>query len=222
VLKKHKTGITRACRVCSVSTSAYYYQGKKRDDGDIQDQLLKLAKEHIRWGFDKMFRYLRNQGYPWNHKRVYRIYCELKLNLRVKAKKRIPVRDKKSLEQPLHPNMCWSIDFMSDVLISGQRFRSFNVLDDFNREGLRIETALSMPARFVTDILDQIAEERGYPDMIRVDNGPEFISRHFQNWAKKRHILLHYIQPGKPAQNGYIERFNRTYREAMIRIFLNH
>lgn len=178
--------------------------------------LLQLAEKHIRWGFDKMRAAVKAQGYEWNHKRIRRVYCELKLNLRVKPKKRLPSREKRILEQPANPNYCWSIDFMSDALLTGQRFRTFNVLDDFNRECLGLFINKNMPARAVTNYLDLIAESRGYPKAIRLDNGPEFIAKIFLQWAKLRGIEIMHIQPGKPAQNAFIERFNRTYREDVL------
>lgn len=153
---------------------------------------------------------------PWNHKHVYRIYCQLGLNIRTKPRKRIPKGEAKILMQPIYSNMCWSVDFMSDVLSYGYKFRTFNVIDDYNREGLLVEPGTSLPANKVIMLLDQVALRRGYPDMIRTDNGPEFRSAIFRSWALKHKILLHYIQPGKPAQNGFIERFNRTYREEVL------
>jgi putative transposase len=133
--------------------------------------LLQLAKEHIRWGFNKMYQTIRNQGYKWNHKRVRRIYCELKLNLRKKPKKRFPIREPKALLQPLKPNYCWSIDFMTDALRNGQKFRTLNVIDDFNRECLGIMASKCLPANCVISYLDFIAKFRGYPMFIRTDNG---------------------------------------------------
>ena len=176
----------------------------------------ELSKAHLRWGFDKMYAYLKNAGYAWNHKRVRRLYCELQLNLRIKPKKRFPKRSPKALLQPLHKNVCWSIDFMTDALKSGIKFRTLNVLDDYNRQGIGIKPAFSFRAINVTSQLDEWAQMQGYPKRIRVDNGPEFISNHFKQWAKKRGIVIHYIQPGKPAQNAFIERFNRTYREDIL------
>jgi putative transposase len=155
-------------------------------------------------------------GKAWNHKRVHRIYCELGLNIRVKPRKRIPKGEAKMLFQPLKPNHCWSIDFMSDALWNGMKFRTFNMIDDYNRSALLVEPDYNLPAQRVTQLIDQVAQRRGYPDMIRSDHGPEFESNHFQSWARSHHILLQPIQPGKPAQNGFIERFNRTYREEVL------
>jgi putative transposase len=200
-----------------ISRTGYYYQPKKQnDDALIKKALTDLSVRYHRWGFKKMFDYLRNAGHGWNHKRVYRVYGELSLNLRVKPKKRLPSREKKALSHPVAANVCWSMDFMSDVLTNHQRFRTLNVLDDYNRESLLIKPAFSLSATIVTRALDELADTRGYPAMVRVDNGPEFIAQVFKNWATKNHVFIHYIQPGKPAQNGIIERFNRTYREDIL------
>lgn len=167
-----------------------------------------------------MCRVIRSYGYIWNHKRIRRVYCGLGLNLRKKPKKRLPTREAKALLQPLKPNYCWSIDFMSDALTNGQRFRTFNIIDDFNREALGILVSKYLPSNCITNYLDFIAQFRGYPLIIRTDNGPEFIAKDFVIWAIKHQITINYIQPGKPAQNAYIERFNRTYREDILDIYL--
>jgi putative transposase len=212
--------VNRASRICALSRSMYYRAPKKKDDDIIREELSKLAKEHIRWGFKKMQATLRRSGQPWNHKRVRRIYRALGLNIRKRPKKRLPSRMMETLIQPEKANECWSIDFMSDALMNGIKFRTFNVLDDFNREGLGIKIGKSLSTQRVIDYLDSIAEIRGYPKMIRIDNGPEFVSKSFCRWASRRGITLKYIQPGKPAQNGFIERFNRTYREDVLDINL--
>lgn len=202
----------------SISKSAHYYKPKKKvDNKEVSQRLQALADAHKRWGFDKMMQKLKMDGKPWNHKRVHRIYCELGLNIRIKPRKRIPKGEAKTLVQPISENVCWSIDFMSDALMDGRRFRTFNVLDDYNREALLIEPGFSLPSVRVTQLLDQVAVNRDcYPEMIRVDNGPEFISETIKSWAQEHNIILHHIQPGKPAQNAFIERFNRTYREDIL------
>lgn len=185
------------------------------------ERLLKtLSAQYPTYGFQKLFNLIRLQDYGFNHKRVYRIYCNLRLNLKTKPKKRLAPRTKVTLVQPSNINQCWSLDFMSDALISGRRLRTANVIDDCNREGLGILVSFSLPSRRVTRWLDQLAVTRGYPRCIRVDNGPENIAHHFQNWAKSHGIFIQYIQPGKPAQNAYIERFNRSYREAVLDMYL--
>lgn len=186
----------------------------------IQALLKELAAQYPRYGFKKLFHLIRNEGHLFNHKRIYRNYCELNLNLKKKPKKRLAPRTLQSLTQTERPNTCWSLDYMSDALMTGKRFRTANVIDDYNREGLGINVSFSLPSRRITQWLDNIAKAKGYPKSIRVDNAPENISRHFQEWAKTNGIEIQYIQPGKPAQNGYIERFNRTYREAILDSYL--
>jgi putative transposase len=144
----------------------------------------------------------------------------MQLNLRRKPKKRLPSRNRIALTKPKKMNVNWSMDFMSDALINGRSFRTVNIIDDCNREVIGIKASLSLPAIRVTEYLDQIARERGYPMKLRLDNGPENISKIMVAWAKKHHVHIHYIQPGKPAQNAYIERFNRTYREEVLDMYL--
>ncbi|MCP4139164.1 MAG: transposase [Chloroflexi bacterium] len=148
-----------------LNRSGFRYQAKKSDDSEIQKELKHLAESHPRWGFKKMYAYLRNQqGISWNHKRVYRVYCEMKLNLRVKPKKRIPKRKATPLTQPDAANLSWSLDFTSDSLSSGRAFRTLNVIDDFNREVLWIEVDTSIPAIRVIRTLEMIASWRAVND----------------------------------------------------------
>lgn len=182
--------------------------------------LKELAEKCRRYGFEKMYQKIRQESYGWNHKRVYRIYCDMQLNLRRKPKKRLPSREKIALTQPEKMNMSWSMDFMSDALISGKHFRTVNIIDDFNREVLGVKASISLPAIRVTEYLDKICCRRGYPLQLRLDNGPENISKAMISWANKNNVHIHYIQPGKPAQNAYIERFNRTYREEVLDMYL--
>lgn len=210
----------KACETVGISRPSYHYQRKKKADSEIQAALHELAEQHHSWGFSKMAAKLKTQGKPWNHKRIYRIYCEMKLNLRVKPKKRIPSREKIVLQQPERVNETWSIDFMSDALTNGRAIRTFNIMDDYNREALWIDVKYSFPADQMTKILDRVAEWRGYPKQIRSDNGPEFLARHTEKWAKEHKVQWLFIQPGKPNQNGYVERMNRTFREDVLDAYL--
>lgn len=218
VVAEQGVSIRRVCRVFSISETCYRYQAKLSDDNAlIADWLLRLTTANRRWGFGLCFLFLRNvQGLLYNHKRVYRIYCELELNLRIKPRRRLK-RDKPDpLAVPRKKNTVWSIDFMHDRLDDGRAFRTFNVLDDYNREGLCIEVDLSLPSARIIRALDQIIEWRGQPKVIRADNGPENISSEFRTWAMNRGIRLLFIQPGKPQQNAYVERFNRTVRHEWL------
>jgi len=164
--------IGQACKVFSISQTCYRYQPKLSEENEkIANWLEVLTKRNKAWGFMLCFLYLRNvKDFKWNHKRVYRIYCELELNLRIKPKKRL-YRDKPDkLSVPDKINETWSMDFMHDQLSDGRKFRTFNVIDDFNREGLGIEIDFSLPAERVIRSLDQIIEWRGKPSTIRSDN----------------------------------------------------
>ena len=132
----------------------------------------------------------------------------------------MPVRNPSPLATPEALNQSWSVDFMHDALVCGRRFRTFNVVDDFNREALSIEIDLNLPALRVVRVLDRIAANRGYPVMLRMDNGPEFISLALAEWAEQHAVKLEFIQPGKPTQNAFIERFNRTYRTEILDFYL--
>jgi len=220
LIAEHQASQVRACRVVGLSRSGFRYQAKKPEDHEIQVELQELAESKPRWGFKKMDQYLKNQGFHWNHKRVYRVYCEMKLNLRVKPKKRLPSRTPKPLVVPEKANISWSLDFMSDSLESGRAFRTLNVIDDFNREALWIEVDTSLPAERVIRVLEIVALWRGYPQQLRIDNGPELVSHKLAAWAEEHKVVLAFIQPGKPQQNAYIERFNRTYREDILDAYL--
>ena len=183
----------------------------------IADWLIKLTDNPKRWGFGLCFLYLRNvKGFKWNHKRMHRIYCELELNLRIKPRNRMKREKPAPLAVPDRPNETWSMDFMADGLSDGRSFKTLNVLDDFNREGLGIEVDFSLPALRVTRTLNPIIEWRGKPSTIRVDNGPEHVSATSKTWAEQRDITIQYIQPGKPQQNRYVERYNRTVRQEWL------
>lgn len=187
----------------------------------IADLLARLTNVHKTLGFGQCFLHLRNvKGHVWNHKRVHRIYCELELNLRIKPRRRLKREKPDELVVPEAPNLVWSMDFMADRLADGRQFRLLNVLDDFNREGLGIEVDFSLPAERVVRVLNQIIEWRGKPLAIRVDNGPEYVSATLTIWAEKQGIALTYIQPGKPQQNAYVERYNRTVRHEWLDLYI--
>ena len=219
---RYGVSIRVACLTFSISETCYRYQAKlSSENAVIADWLLRLTTTHKRWGFGLCYYYLRNmQGYGWNHKRIYRIYRELELNLRIKPRRRIKRDKPDALSVPDSINQVWSMDFMSDTLEDGRSFRTFNVIDDYNREGLGIDVDLSLPSLRVIRSLEQIIEWRGKPDALRCDNGPEYISQKLIDWTNKHKITLLYIQPGKPTQNAYIERFNRTARHEWLDLHL--
>ena len=219
---RYSISIRFACICLGVSETCFRYQPKlSSENAVIADWLLGLTQTHKRWGFGLCFMYLRNvKGFGWNHKRVYRIYRELELNLRIKPRRRIKRDRPDELSVPTCINQVWSMDFMSDSLANGSKFRTFNVMDDYNREGLAIEVGLSLPSKRVIRVLEQVIEWRGKPAALRCDNGPEYISNEMVEWVNKKKIILLYIQPGKPTQNAYIERFNRTARHEWLDMHL--
>lgn len=198
-----------------LTKSQYYYQSKK-DDKEVITALQQLAEQHPTYGFRKLFAYIRRAGHSWNHKRVYRVYRLLKLNKKRRGKRRLPTRVKEPLQQQADINQSWSMDFMSDSLVNGRKFRTLNVIDDCNREALAIEVDTSLSAKRVIRTLEQVINWRGKPQIIRVDNGPEYTSKDFELWARERSIVIQFIQPGKPMQNGFIERFNGSYRKEIL------
>jgi putative transposase len=197
----------------------YYYKSQK-DDTEVIEALQDLAFKHPTYGFRKLFAYIRRSGKQWNHKRIYRVYKLLKLNRRRKGKRRLPSRVKQPLVKQELINQSWSMDFMSDSMVGGRRFRTFNLIDDCTREVLAIEIDTSLSSKRIIRTLERVILDRGKPNIIRTDNGPEFTSKDLELWAKDNEIQIQFIQPGRPMQNGYIERFNRIYRESILDAYL--
>jgi len=218
LVDEHKLSKAKACRVMGLSRSAYY---KPRvdwsaKDAEVVDSLNEIVEFRTRWGFWKCFHRLRADGKTWNHKRVYRVYCAMKLNLKRKAKKRIITRERQPFEDNQQLNKIWALDFMRDSMYDGRPFRTLNVIDEGNREALRIECGTSIPSGRLVRVMDQLIELYGKPEAIRMDNGPELTSQSFEEWAGKHKIRLIFIQPGKPNQNAFIERFNRSFRTEVL------
>ena len=223
VIADRSVSISFACVCLGISETCFRYQPKlSSENAMIADWLLRLTQTHKRWGFGLCFMHLRNvKGFGWNHKRVYRIYRELELNLRIKPRRRIKRDRPDALSVPTSINQVWSMDFMSDSLVNGSKLRTFNVMDDYNRECLTIEVDRSLPSKRVIRALEQVIEWRGKPAALRCDNGPEYISGEMISWANRNKVTLLYIQPGKPTQNAYIERFNRTARHEWLDMHLS-
>ena len=197
----------------------WYYQSTK-DDSEVESKLKEIAEIMPMNGFWKYYDRIRADGKVWNHKRVRRVYCKMKMNIRRKHKHRVPTRVVEPLYQPEAPNIIWSMDFMHDTLESGRRFRLFNVIDDYNREALAVDVSTSFPGENVVRSLDRVKAERGTPEALRCDNGPENLSEAVVNWCKRNNVRIIYIQPGKPVQNSYIERFNGSLRKELLDAYI--
>lgn len=222
LVREHQLSVVRACQVTKLSRAAYYRRGVDwvERDAPVTGALNALVDKHARWGFWKCFDRLRIIGFIWNHKRVHRVYCEMKLNLPRRTKKRIPSRIARPLLAPATLNVIWAIDFMHDALYGGRPFRTFNLIDESNRQGLAIEVGFSVPSARVIRVLERMIDLYGKPDAIRMDNGPEFTASIFEEWCQQNMIKRLYIQPGKPDQNAFVERFNRTYRDEVLDLYL--
>jgi putative transposase len=211
MVEEHHVSERQACKVLCLPRSTYRYRHKLKQDEAIIQELTQLVDKHPSIGFWMSYYRLRRQGQQWNHKRVYRVYTAMQLNIRRRAKKRLPARAKQTLMQPEAPNQVWSIDFMSDSLWNGRKFRLLNIIDDFNREVLTVEADTSLPAIRVIRVLEQLRQTRGLPQMIRVDN---------DHYCRQNHVTLIFIQPGKPTQNAFIERCNGSIRKELLSAYV--
>ncbi|MCP3923132.1 MAG: DDE-type integrase/transposase/recombinase, partial [Desulfobacterales bacterium] len=175
--EKHCLSISKACFLIGISRSSYYYVKKPNYDEKIKIELNRLAEKYPRYGFGKMLPILKREGFTWGSRRVCRVYRKIGLNLRSKRKKRFPKRISEKLNTATQTNDFWAMDFMSDSLTNGRVFRILNVIDEYNRECLSISIDRSLPGQRVVRELNKICKWRGYPRKIRLDNGPEFISK---------------------------------------------
>lgn len=181
-----------------------------------QAALARLVEARPSRGFWKCSDQLRKTRQDWNPKRIYRVYKAMKLSLRRAARRRLPKRERVALYVRKRPDMVWPVDFMSDALACRKRFRTFNVVDDFNREALHIEVDTLINSNRLVRVFEQLKRDHGLPQVLRSDNGSEFLGEVFTQWAKANGVALQYIQPGKPNQNAYIERFNSTFPEEVL------
>ena len=206
----------RACGLIGMSRGSWRYRKKERDEAALRKRLLELAAERPRFGYRRLHRMLRREKWMVNHKRVYRIYREEGLAMRRRKGKRFRAEARVPLVPPTRANQMWTMDFIRDSLASGRKFRTLNLMDGYTREALCIEVDTSLPGLRVVQVLERVAQERGFPEAIQVDNGPEFISRAVDQWAYANSVALHFIDPGKPVQNAFIESFNGKFRDECL------
>lgn len=214
-MEKFSISERRACELNDMDRSSYRYQPRDDQDGQLRDKLTELARQKPRFGYRRLGVLLERRGEAVNHKRLFRVYQEAGLGVRRRERKRLE-RDRVGMPILVRRNQEWSLDFISDALANGRAIRSLTVLDNFTKESPAIEVDRSIPAPRVTRVLDAVIDQRGVPERIRVDNGPEFTSRCFLTWARQRRIELVHIQPGKPVQNSFIESFNGRFRDECL------
>ena len=205
----------RACRFTGFSRSSQRYATQRAGDDALRERLQTLAVLRPRWGYRRLYRLLRREGLRVNRKRVQRVYAEAGLSVRRRPRKRVAV-ERVPRSMPVTTNIRWSMDFVSDALADGRRFRAFSVVDDFSRECPVIAVDRSLPGERVVRELDQVAQVRGYPERIVCDNGPEFRSEALDQWAHQHGVTLQFIEPGKPVQNCFIESFNGRLRDECL------
>jgi putative transposase len=212
----HRLSERRACKIVGLCRSSCRYQAKPSNDAEIRARLRELAEQRRKFGAPRLHTLLRREGYLINHKRTERLYREEGLSLRRKKRRKRGSHLRVVLAGPGRVNQHWSMDFVADSLFNGRRLRILTVVDDFSKECPVLEVDHSLTGKRVTRVLERVALTRGLPEVITVDNGPEFISKALDAWAYANGVKLNFIQPGKPTQNCYIESFNGKFRDECL------
>ena len=207
----------RCLKLLGIERSSYRYEPRPDRDMDLREALVKLARQKPRYGYRRLHALLERRGHEVNVKRVYRLYTEEGLAVRRKKRKRL-VRDRVLEPRLARPNQEWAMDFIVDGLATGRMVRILSVVDAYTRECLALEADTSLGSGRVTRVLERLIEERGQPQSVRSDNGPEFTSRRMLGWAEERKIALVHIQPGRPMQNGHVESFHGRLRDECLNV----
>jgi len=207
----------RACGLMLLARGTCRYEAViHQANEELRQKLRELAMARRRFGYRRLHALLRREGSPANHKRVYRLYVEEQLWVRKRRRKRRVALARAPLLAPSQANEVWSTDFVSDALATGRRFRALNIVDEFTREAPAIEVDTSLGGVRVTRVLDRLKLERGLPLQIRSDNGPEYISKAVEQWAYENGVEWHFIEPGRPIENAYVESFNARFRDECL------
>lgn len=206
----------RACQVVRLHRSTSRYAKQRGEDKELRVRLRLWAAKRPRWGYRLLHWQLTEEGFRVNRKKVLRLYREEGLRIRRRRRKHVAAAPREKLAAPTRENERWSMDFVADELEDGRTLRVLNTVDDFSRECPGVEVDRSLPAERVIALLERIAKERPLPTTIVMDNGPEFASKALNAWAHRRGITLHFIDPGKPTQNPFIESLNGTLREECL------
>lgn len=206
----------RACGLIGVDRGSARYRPRGSDDGGLRRRLRELALERRRFGYRRLHVLLVREGWPVNHKRVYRVYRAEGLRVEERKRKRRAARERVPLAAPTRVNQGWSMDFMADALATGRRLRTLNIVDEYTREALVIEVDTSLPGARVVRVLEELKRQGRKPEWIVTDNGPEFTGNKLDQWAYENGVRLETIRPGRPMENGYIESFNGKMREECL------
>lgn len=215
-IERYAVSTRRACELMGISRSSFYYEAEPSDDSGLRDAIRDLAQRRRRWGCPRIVDRLRRIGWRDNHKRIWRVYREEKLQVRRRNRKRISHGDREPLMEPKGINELWAMDFVSDSMTGGRKLKILTILDCLSRECLGMVVDTSIGGTRVARALEEIGGSRGYPKQVMTDNGPEFTGSALDAWAYARDVKLHFIEPGKPAQNGYIESFNGKFRDECL------
>jgi putative transposase len=205
----------KACRYLGVARSTIQYRSRRPSNRALRDRIKELAGQRRRWGYRRLHVLLEREGWEVNHKKVYRIYREERLQVRRRRRKRV-ARPRRPTSLPSGPNERWSLDFMTDTLANGRRFRCLTLVDDYTRECPALEVDHSLPGARVVDVLERLSETRGLPEALVCDNGPEFTGQALDAWAYRNGVTLDFIRPGKPVENCFIESFNGSFRDECL------
>lgn len=206
----------KACLLVNLSTSVYQYRKKPSNDEELRKRLRELAEQRKRFGSPRLHILLKREGLVINHKRTERLYREEGLALRKKRKRKGAARARVVLPSPKRTNERWSMDFVTDSIVTGRRFRGLVIVDDYSRECPVIEVDISLGGRRVVNVLEKLAEIRGLPEVITIDNGPEFAGRALDEWAYRKGVTLNFIRPGKPIENAFAESFIGRLRDECL------
>jgi putative transposase len=217
LVDRYRVSERRACQVVKISRTSYRYRSIRDEQSPLRLRINEIARVRVRYGYKRIHVLLRREGWSVNHKRVYRIYCEEGLNLRAKR----PHRRRSAAARVQRPpatfqNESWSMDFVTDSLFNGHRFRSLTLVDNFSRECLAIEVGQHIKGEDVVRVMERIKSVCGTPSFIKVDNGPEFISKELDKWAYENKVTLDFSRPGRPIDNAYIESFNGSFRDECL------
>ena len=218
IIESFGLSIRRSCRLIGIWRTSFAYTPKEKDldEAVIRARLKELAQKRRRFGCPRLHVMLRRDGFTINHKRTERLYKEEKLSLRVKRRKKMASTLRVEVPRPMHQNHIWSMDFMKDALSDGRKLKVLPIVDEYTKKSFRIEVDTSITGARVVRTLNEISPIEGLPEIIIIDNGPEFIGRALDEWAYRRGVKLFFITPGKPVENMYMESFNGRLRDECL------